>query len=93
MVIAVPGTPRLTNENWGRVAPLLPENGRRGQQWGDHRRVLSGILWVMHTGRAWRELPPTFGAAKTAYDRYTRWRRDGTWARILVALLLPPPHE
>ena len=24
----------------GRIAPLLPENGRRGKQWKDHRMVV-----------------------------------------------------
>jgi transposase len=42
----------------------------------------------MRTGAAWRELPAEFGACKTTHDRYTRWRRDGAWARILAALLL-----
>ena len=88
VAVAVPGTPTLSDENWGRVAPLLPPNGGRGGQWRGHRRVLEGILWVMRTGAAWRELPAEFGACKTAYDRYTRWRRDGTWDRILAALLL-----
>ena len=92
VAIAVPGTPALTDEGWARVAPLLPANGRRGQQWRDHRRVLEGILWVMRAGAAWRELPAAFGACKTAYDRYARWRRDGTWARILAALT-PTPRQ
>ena len=34
----------LTDEAWERIAPLLPENGRRGKQWKDHREVLNGIL-------------------------------------------------
>ncbi len=93
MAIAVSGTPALTDAGWARVAPLLPANGRRGQQWRDHRRILGGILWVMRAGAAWRELPAAFGACKTAYDRYARWRRDGTWARILAALTLPPTVE
>ena len=90
VAVAVPGTPALTDESWARVAPLLPPGGRRGQQWQDHRRVLGGILWVVRAGAAWRELPAVFGACKTAYDRYARWRRDGTWARILAALTPPP---
>ena len=60
---------------------------------GDHRRLLGGILWVMRTGAAWRELPPAFGAAKMAYDRSARWRRDGTGARILAALQPPSSGE
>jgi transposase len=51
--------------------------------------LFDAILWVMRNGAPWREVPTEFGAGKTAYDRYTRWRRDGTWARILD-ILLPP---
>jgi transposase len=34
----------LTDEAWERIAPLLPENGRRAKQWKEHREVLNGIL-------------------------------------------------
>ena len=27
----------LTDEAWARIAPLLPENGRRGGRWRDYR--------------------------------------------------------
>jgi len=30
----------LTNRVWERIAPLLPENGKRGKQWKDHRTVV-----------------------------------------------------
>ena len=36
----------LTDEAWERIAPLLPENGRRGKQRKDHREVVNGILWT-----------------------------------------------
>jgi transposase len=36
---------------------LLPENGRREQQWKDHRKVINGILWKLRTGAPWRDLP------------------------------------
>ena len=87
VVVAVPGTPPLTDAGWERVSRLLPANGRRGGQWRGHRQVLGGILWVMRAGAAWRELPAAFGAWQTAYDRFSRWRRDGTWDHILAALL------
>ena len=85
----MPGTPALTDAGWARVAPLLPANGRRGQQWRDHRRILAGILWVMRTGASWREVPAALGPWQTAHTRYTRWRRAGTWAHI-IATLVPP---
>ena len=90
MVVAVPGTPTLLAVHRARVCALLPANGRRGQQWRDHLLVLGGILWVMRSGAPWREVPAEFGAWQTCYDRFARWRRDGTWPCILAALQPAP---
>lgn len=76
----------LTDEQWARLAPQLPRSGRGGQ-WRDHRQVLNGILWILHTGAPWRDLPARYGPWQTAYDRFNRWRRDGTWDRLADALL------
>jgi hypothetical protein len=65
-----------------RVQPLLPTHGRRGKPWHDHRQVLGGILWKLHTGRLWRDVPGRFGPWQTCYVRLHRWRTDGTWPRI-----------
>ena len=48
---------KLTDKAWEQIAPLLPENGRRGKQWRDHREVMNGILWKLRTGSPWRDLP------------------------------------
>ena len=61
----------LTDGVWERIPPLLPENGRRGKQWNDYRTAVNGILWKLRTGA-------------TCYDRFDRWRRDGTWDRLLA---------
>ena len=65
----------LTDEAWERIAPLLPENGRRGKQWRDHRAVVDGILWKLRTVAHWRDLPERYGPWQTCYDRFVRWRR------------------
>ena len=74
----------LTDEAWARIAPLLPENGRRGGQWRDNREVVNGILWKLRTGAPWRDLPERYGPWQTCYDRFSRWHRDGTWDRLLA---------
>jgi transposase len=74
----------LADGAWERVAPLLPANGRRGKQWKDHRTVVNGILWKLRTGAPWRDLPERYGSWQTCYDRFVRWRRDGTWDRLLA---------
>ena len=74
----------LTDRAWEQIAPLLPENGGRGKQWKDHRQVVNGILWKLRTGSPWRDLPERYGRWQTCYDRFARWRRDGTWERLLA---------
>ena len=78
------GRGELTDAAWVRIAPLLPQNGRRGKQWRDHRTVINAILWKLRTGAPWRDLPERYGPWRTAYDRFVRWRRDGTWERLLA---------
>jgi transposase len=80
----------LTDEQWERLAPFFPEryDDEAGRPWKEHRTIVSAILWHLHTGAPWRDLPERFGPWKTVYERFNRWRQDGTWARILDALLL-----
>jgi transposase len=59
--LVLQGTPRLSETHWPQVAALLLADGRRGRPSQDHRRILTGILWGMHTGAPWRELPSEFG--------------------------------
>jgi transposase len=92
-VTAVPGTPALTDERWGRLAPHLPpQKSRTGRPAHDHRRLLGGLLWVMRAGATWREAPAEFGPWQTLYSRYTLWQGDGTWASILEVLLADAPR-
>jgi transposase len=46
--------------------------------------VINGILWKLRTGAPWRDLPERYGPWQTCYDRFIRWRRDGTWDRLLA---------
>lgn len=78
------GRGELTDEAWEQIGPLLPKNGRRGAQWKDHRKVINGILWKLRTGAPWRDLPSRYGPWQTCHDRFVRWRRDGTWERLLT---------
>lgn len=78
------GRGELTEAAWAQIAPQLPHNNQRGRPFRDHRRVSNGILWKLRTGAPWRDLPERYGPWQTAYDRFVRWRRDGTWDRLLA---------
>jgi transposase len=77
----------LTDEEWARLEPLLPDRSpRRGGRWADHRQVINGVLWRTRTGSPWRDLPACYGNWKTVYNRHLRWSTDGTWTEILTEL-------
>jgi transposase len=78
------GRGELTETAWVVSAPLLPAQGRRGGQWRDHRQVITGILWKLRTGAPWRDVPARYGPWQTCAERLDRWRRDGTWDRLLA---------
>ncbi|WP_436845973.1 IS5 family transposase [Streptomyces tibetensis] len=72
---------------WGRIEPLMPADPVRGRRWADHRRTLEAIAWKYRTCSPWRDLPKGLGSFQTAHKRLIRWAVDGTWERILAALL------
>ena len=78
----------LTDERYEAIADLLPPTGKSGGAWKDHRVVLNGIFWILHTGAQWRELPERYGCWQTVYSRFRRWQLDGTIDRILDRLYL-----
>ena len=80
-------SPELTDDQWNQVSALLPpQRPPIGRPPEDHRTILAGMLWIVRTGSAWRELPSTFGPWPTVYSRFRRWRQAGLWQRILDTL-------
>ncbi len=81
----------LTEKQWAKLAPLLPEEKRRkdgkGRPQADKRLVINGILWVLRTGAPWKDLPARYASRATCHRWLTRWAADGTWERIRMALL------
>jgi transposase len=77
----------LTDAEDDRLRPRLPTNrGQRGPPYTrDHRGPLDGILWVLNTGAAWRDLPARYGDWRRAFDRFNRWRQRGLWDALLAA--------
>jgi transposase len=80
----------LPDRQWARIEPLLPHrthHGEAGHPFNDHRPIVNGILWILHTGAPWRDLPERYGPWETVYYRFNRWRKDGTWSRVVTSLL------
>ncbi|MFC3982216.1 transposase [Streptosporangium jomthongense] len=77
----------LTEDEWVRLAPLLPSHPRRGHRWADHRATINGVFFRSRADCSWRAVPEVYGRWKTVYNRHRRWSTDGTWETILQALL------
>src|SRR5438105_6750780 len=80
----------LTDAQWACIAPSFPDRypgDRPGHPWRIHRLIVNGILWVLHTGAPWRDLPERYGPWESVFYCFNCWRRDGTWSRIATALL------
>ncbi len=75
----------LSDEEWGRIEPWLPQ-GRRGARRVDDRRVISGIIHMLKTGGRWRDCPEDYGPYTTIYNRFNRWSKQGVWEDVFYAL-------
>jgi transposase len=77
----------LSDHQWEQIAPVLPaQKPKVGRPAHDHRRILNGIVWLLRTGAPWRDLPERYGKWQSVYDRFNRYRKDGTFDRVLKAL-------
>jgi transposase len=79
---------------WQRIEPLLPkpvlrDPRRPGRKRIPDRQVLSGILFVLHTGIQWEFLPQElgFGSGMTCWRRLKRWTEAGVFDRLHHLLL------
>lgn len=84
----------LTEEQFARIEPHLPKD-TRGKPRVDDRRVISGIINVLKSGRRWIDAPAVYGPRKTLYNRFVRWAAKGVWRDLFEALANaggPPAH-
>ena len=73
----------LSEEQWQRVAPLLPGKvGDPGRSGDYNRRVLEAVLWIARTGAPWRDLHPDFGKWNSIFKRFRRWAVKGVFERL-----------
>src|ERR1051325_9711559 len=73
----------LTHEQWKLLNPMLPPPASRGRKRKvDLREVLNAILYLLHTGCQWRDLPHDFPAWQTVDGYFHRFQRRGLWTQI-----------
>ena len=73
-----------SDEQWALIEPLLPavKTGGRPEK-HSRRAIVDGILYVVRTGCAWRQLPADFPPWQTVYWYFIRWEQAKTTEKIL----------
>ena len=74
----------LSRRQMRRIRRFFPKP--RGLPRVNDRRVISGIIYVIHNGLQWKDAPSGYGPHKTLYNRFVRWSRRGVFERIFAAL-------
>ncbi|MEV6536913.1 IS5 family transposase [Streptomyces sp. NPDC048448] len=84
----------VPDDLWAHVAPLLPPCAERRHRHAGRRRIpdriaLAGILYVLRTVVAWRDVPRQLVGCSgvTAWRRLRDWTEAGIWPRLHTALL------
>src|ERR1700723_4233254 len=80
----------LTDEEWERIAPLMPKPGRRGRpREVDFREVINAVRYLVRSGCGWRVLPIHFGSWQTVYAWFRELARRFLFQTIHdVALMI-----
>lgn len=84
----------LRDEQWERIAPLLPgKSSDCGVTAKDNRLFIEGVLWIARTGSPRRDLPREYGHWHRVYVRYNRWSHKGIWQQVFKAVAGDPDLE
>lgn len=81
----------LTDEQWERLDPLLPQPKCGTRKGGrpvtvDRREVVNAIFYHLRAGGSWRMLPHDLPAWQTVYGLFRDWRLAGVWEKVHAAL-------
>jgi transposase len=80
----------LTDEQWERIAPYVPEHPRSpkgGRPPADDRECLEGILWLLRTGARWCDIPVDLPSGSTCWRRLRDWAGEGVLPDLHAILI------
>lgn len=77
----------LSDEAWDVISDLFTHQ-HPGRPRSNDRLMLDGVLWLVCSGAAWRDVPEHFGPWRTVYHRFSEWRGRGTFDQMLSRLHL-----
>lgn len=82
--------PYLNDEQWLMISDLFPHppvSPRGGRPRVPPRACLEGVLWVLHSGARWKDLPERYPSPATCWRRLKEWTESGVFERAWRRLL------
>ena len=79
----------LSDSEWAYLKPYLPAPKQRGRGRPtvlSPRKILNAVFYLLKSGCPWRLLPRDFPPWKTVYHWFRKWRIDGTFEQLNLAL-------
>lgn len=76
----------LGDASWEMIEDLITQDQKTGRPRHADRLMLNGILWVLCSGAARRDMPERFGPWSTVYQRFRDWRNRGAFDQMLKRL-------
>lgn len=80
----------LTDEEWDRLASLMPKPGRRGRSRKiDFHEVITAVRYLVRSGCGWRMFPVHFDVLQTVYGWFRELARRFLFQTIHDIELMP----
>jgi putative transposase len=79
----------LSDAEWACLKPYLPAPKKRGRGRPNVHsppKILNAVFYLLKSGCPWRLLPRDFPPWKSVYHWFRKWRIDGTFERLNLAL-------
>ena len=71
----------IDDAQWKQIRPFLGNTPKKtGRSQADNRKLLNGVLWIMHTGAPWRDLPEYYG--NQPRGKINQNPRGSGWTRL-----------
>ena len=66
----------VTDTQWEIIKSYLGNTPKKtGRPQSDNRKILNGILWILHTGAPWRDLPNIMAHGKLCISAFFSGKR------------------
>ena len=73
----------VTDEQWEVLQTYFGNSPKQtGRPQSDNRKLLNGVLWILHTGAPWRDLPEYYGPWQTVYKRFAQWQKNDKFKQL-----------